>query len=105
VRRLLVLLLITSVVPDIAFAVEAAVHETVDRVTGQTQTDTEDGDRGAPHGCEARHTCLGCSCHLGATDRTVSLVRAPSHSVGGVAPSSSAPATREPSRPFRPPIG
>jgi hypothetical protein len=105
VRWLLVLLLVTSVVPDVAFAVEAAAHEVVDRVTGRTQPDPEDGGQDAPHECPARHACVGSCGHIGTPQDAVSLVRAASQDLGGVAPSMSGPATREPSRPFRPPIG
>jgi hypothetical protein len=106
VRWLLVLVLVNGLAPDLAEAAEAVVHVIVEGHVPHTAADPCDDDRGSEHGCgTTRHHCTCCP----------SLAIAPPHDAAGISrqdvarsagtPTSEVELAREPSRPFRPPIG
>lgn len=105
-RWLLVAILVHGFVPGLAEVGEAVVHLARTGHVAHTPADRGDlGDQGAEHGCgTTQHHCACCATQLvvpapGVTVVAVERGRSPS-----VQPAEQAPATREPARPFRPPI-
>lgn len=105
-RLFLVLMLVHGLVPGLAEAAEAVVHYVRAGHVAHTAADKGDlGDQGTEHGCGAtQHHCTCCP--------TQAMAQPGESVVGSLRPTRSAPvpprdvtlASREPARPFRPPI-
>jgi hypothetical protein len=106
VRWLLVLVLVNGLVPDLAEAAEAVVHVVIEGHVPHTATDPCEEDRGSEHGCgTTRHQCTCCASQALALQREAAQVARQDVERGAAAPTSELELSREPSRPFRPPIG
>lgn len=98
---LLVLLLISSLAPDLATAAEGVAHVTIGASASETDPGSND-DRGTPHDCEDGCSCLCCQPVVPSKDGVTLGGRM--QATGGFAPVGALVASVEPSRPFRPPI-
>jgi hypothetical protein len=106
VRVLLALLLIHGLAPGFSEAVEAAVHWARVGHAAHTADDHGDlGDQGAEHGCgTTQHRCTCCSAQEVAPSGEVAVSIVGAARTRPLAPSERPAATRDPARPFRPPI-
>ncbi len=104
-RWVLVIFLVNGLVPALVEAAEAVVHVAVEGHAPHGAKDPCDEDRGGEHGCGTTlHQCGCCPSQVMAPREVVRLAAAELER-GGVEPLADQPVAREPSRPFRPPIG
>lgn len=106
-RWLLVLTLVTGLVPDAASAIQAAARAGVEQLASFTGLEGGGGheDERDAHGCGACHDCsASCCCNVAAPPRRLLAVRAAGGPLGRPDRAREVRVSREPSRPFRPPI-
>jgi hypothetical protein len=105
-RWLLVAILVHGFVPGLAEAAEAVVHLARTGHAAHTAADQGDlGDQGPEHGCgTTQHHCTCCAAQVVVPAPEVVVATAEHVRSPTVRPAERVPATREPARPFRPPI-
>jgi hypothetical protein len=106
VRVLLVLMLVHGLAPGLAEVGEAVVHYAQTGHVAHTADDAGDlGDQGTEHGCgTTQHRCACCPTQAVAPSDGVAVASLEGASPRPFAPCELAIASREPARPFRPPI-
>ncbi|MFL5302135.1 MAG: hypothetical protein ACJ79R_17510 [Anaeromyxobacteraceae bacterium] len=105
-RLLLVLMLVHGLAPGLAEAGEAVVHYARTGHVAHTAADRGDlGDQGREHGCgTTQHHCACCTTQVVVPSAVVAVAALVSATSRPAAPAELMLASREPARPFRPPI-
>ncbi len=105
-RLLLVLFLVNGLVPDLAELGEAVVHYARTGHVAHTAADRGDlGEQGDEHGCgTTQHHCTCCASQAVVASQPVAVASLDRPAADPSAAHDTAVPSREPSRPFRPPI-
>ena len=105
-RLLLVLVLVNGLVPGLAEIGETVVHYVRTGHVAHTPADRGDlGDQGDEHGCgTTQHRCTCCASEALLSSEPVSVASLGPPAAGTSGTEAAVVPSREPSRPFRPPI-
>jgi hypothetical protein len=106
VRIVLVLVLVHGLVPDLAELGEAAVHYARTGHVAHTAADRGDlGEQDDEHGCgTTQHRCTCCASQALAAPAGAAVVAVAAEPEPTAAAAAFEPPSRDPRRPFRPPI-
>jgi hypothetical protein len=106
VRVLLVLVLVHGLAPGLAEVAEGVVHQLATGHAAHTEADHGDlGAQGPEHGCgTTQHRCACCVTQVFTPSGQLVVASLEAGGAGPLAPAERTIASREPARPFRPPI-